>query len=153
MTSASVSRPMPERGMMVGDGWLRRARRRRVDPDALVGLPDSHPKRGLIAEPVRVGDLRHAGTEDLRDGGRRVTFLVEIRASDDARCAAVAVEARIAGPERTRTVSGATDLLGRVRFRMTGPPGSYRLEVTDVAAGGLDWARDAGPAENTVTVA
>ena len=73
-----------------------------------------------------------------------MTFVVEIRAADDARCAAIAVEARISGPERARTVSGATDLLGRVRFRMSGPPGPYRLEVTDVAAGGLDWDRSAG---------
>jgi hypothetical protein len=137
---------------MAGDGWLRRARRRRIDPDGLVGLPDSHPKRGLIAEPVRVGDLQHTTTEVLEDGSRRITFLVEIRASDDARCASIAVEARISGPERTRTVSGATDLLGRVRFRMTGPPGTYLLEVTDVAAGGLDWDRDTGPSENAVTV-
>jgi hypothetical protein len=138
---------------MAGDGWLRRARRRRIDPDGLVGLPDSHPKRGLIAEPVRVGDLQHTTTEVLEDGSRRITFLVEIRASDDARCASIAVETRISGPERTRTVSGATDLLGRVRFRMTGPPGDYLIEVTDVAAGGLDWDRDAGPHEHAVTVA
>jgi len=136
--------------MMPGDGWLRRARRRRIDPDGLVGLPDSHPKRGLIAEPVRVAGLQHATTEFLDEGTRRITFLIEVRAADDARCAAVAVEARMTGPERTRTVSGATDLLGRVRFRMSGPPGSYRLEVTDVAAGGLDWDRDAGPSDVAV---
>jgi len=130
---------------MAGDGWLRRARRRRLDPALLVGLPDSHPKRGLIAEPVRVGQLRHVGTETLGDGNTRVTFLVEIRASDDARCPAVSVEAVLSGPERSRTVSGATDLLGRLRLRMSGPPGSYRVEITDVAAGGLDWDRDAGP--------
>jgi len=113
-------------------------------------LPDSHPKRGLIAEPLRVADLRHAGTEPLDDGTLRVTFLVEVRAADDARCAAVAIEARVTGPERTRTVSGATDLLGRVRFRMSGPAGTYRLEVTDVAAGGLDWDRTAGPVDLSV---
>jgi hypothetical protein len=106
---------------MAGDGLLRRLRRRRIDPDGLVGLPDSHPKRGLIAEPVRVARIEHAGTEQLDDGSHRVTFLVEVRASDDARCPAVAVEARITGPERERTVSGATDLLGRIRFRMAGP--------------------------------
>jgi hypothetical protein len=137
---------------MAGDGWLRRARRRRIGPEGLVSLPDSHPKRGLIAEPVRVGDLRHAATETLEDGSLRVTFLVEIRAADEARCAAIAVEARLTGPERTRTVSGATDLLGRVRFRMAGPPGPYRLEIVDVAAGGLDWDRGAGPFETVVEV-
>jgi len=128
---------------MAGDGLLRRLRRRRIDPAGLVGLPDSHPKRGLIAEPVRVARIEHAETELLEDGSRRVTFLVEVRAADEARCPAVAVEARISGPERERTVSGATDLLGRIRFRMAGPAGTYRIEVLDVAAGGLDWDVDA----------
>lgn len=130
---------------MARDGFLRRLRRRRIDPSTIVGLPDSHPKRGLLAEPIRVTRLEHAETEVLEDGGtRRVTFLVEVRAADDARCPAIAVEARVAGPERSRTVSGATDLLGRVRFRMAGPPGRYSIEVVDVAAGGLDWDRTAG---------
>jgi hypothetical protein len=129
---------------MAGDGLLRRLRRRRIDPEGLIGLPDSHPKRGLIAEPVRVARIEHADTEQLEDGTLRVTFLVEVRAADEARCPAVAVEARISGPERERTVSGATDLLGRVRFRMAGPAGSYRLEVLDVAAGGLDWDAETG---------
>ncbi len=131
---------------MAGDGLLRRLRRRRIDPEGLIGLPDSHPKRGLIAEPVRVARIEHADTEQLEDGTLRVTFLVEVRAADEARCPAVAVEARISGPERERTVSGATDLLGRVRFRMAGPAGSYRLEVLDVAAGGLDWDAETGAA-------
>jgi len=138
---------------MAGDGWLRRARRRRISPETLVGLPDSHPKRGLIAEPLRVESVRHDRTEPLEDGTRRVTFLVEIRAADDARCAAVAVEARMTGPERSRTVSGATDLLGRIRFRMTGPPGRYDLEILDVAAGGLRWDRDHGPGRADVETA
>ena len=131
---------------MAGDGLMRRLRRRRIDPEGLIGLPDSHPKRGLIAEPVRVARIEHADTEQLEDGTLRVTFLVEVRAADEARCPAVAVEARISGPERERTVSGATDLLGRVRFRMAGPAGSYRLEVLDVAAGGLDWDAETGAA-------
>ena len=131
-------------------GWLRRARRRRIDPQSLIGLPDSHPKRGLIAEPVRVARLDPAEPEALEDGTRRVTFVVEIRAADDARCAAIAVEARLTGPERSRTVSGATDMLGRVRFRMSGPPGSYRIEVLDVAASGLDWDSQAGPQQTSV---
>ena len=129
---------------MAGDGLLRRLRRRRIDPQGLIGLPDSHPKRGLIAEPVRVTRIEHVDTERLEDGTLRVTFLVEVRAADEARCPAVAVEARISGPERERTVSGATDLLGRVRFRMAGPAGAYRIEVLDVAAGGLDWDAETG---------
>lgn len=132
---------------MAGDGLLRRLRRRRIDPSALVGLPDSHPKRGLLAEPVRVDRLEVAevGPAENDATQRRVTFLIEVRAADDARCPAVAVEVHIDGPERARTVSGATDLLGRIRFRMAGPPGTYRIEVRDVAAGGLDWDRGAGP--------
>ncbi len=138
---------------MSGGGWLRRARRRRIDPQTLVGLPDAHPKRGLIAEPVRVASIQHDETVTLEDGSRRVTFLLEVRAADDARCPSIAVEVRIGGPERTRTVSGATDMLGRVRFRMAGPPGTYRLEVTDIAAGGLDWDRAAGPDHAAVDAA
>jgi hypothetical protein len=137
---------------MVGDGLLRRLRRRRIDPETLVGLPDSHPKRGLIAEPVRIERIEHAGTEPLADGQQRVTFLVEVRSADDARCPAVAVEARISGPERERTVSGATDLLGRIRFRMSGPMGGYRITITDVAAGGLDWDREHSRTELAVSV-
>ena len=136
---------------MAEDGLLRRLRRRRIDPGTLVGLPDSHPKRGLIAEPVRVASVTHGPVEVVEDGSR-VTFVVELRSADDARCPAVAVEARVSGPERTRTVSGATDLLGRVRFRMTGPPGAYRIEITDVAAGGLDWDRDTSTISCDVTV-
>jgi hypothetical protein len=129
------------------DGWLRRRRRRRVGRDAVVPLPDSLPRTGLIAEPVRVASLAHAGTERLEDGRDRVTFVVEVRAADGARCPAVAVEARVEGPERSRTVAGATDLFGRIRFRMAGPPGTYRCTVTDVAAGGLAWDHgDALPA-------
>ena len=138
---------------MAGDGLLRRLRRRRIDPGSLVGLPDSHPKRGLIAEPVRVARITHEATEPMGDGAHRVTFGVELRSADDARCPAIAVEARVSGPERERTVSGATDLLGRVRFRMTGPDGEYRITVTDVAAGGLDWDRDASDIELLIMVA
>lgn len=136
---------------MARDGLLRRLRRRRIDPASIVGLPDSHPKRGLIAEPVRVAKLTHASTEPV-EGGVRVTFVVELRSADDARCPAIAVEARVRGPERERTVSGATDLLGRIRFRMTGPTGDYALEILDVAAGGLDWDRECSTVALSVTV-
>ena len=135
----------------MGDGLLRRLRRRRIDPSTIVGLPDSHPKRGLIAEPVRVERIDHETTDPVDDEQRRVTFLVEVRAADDARCPAVAVEARLVGPERDRTVSGATDLLGRIRFRMTGPAGDYRIEILDVAAGGLDWDQARSSTELTVS--
>jgi hypothetical protein len=137
---------------MAGDGVLRRLRRRRVDPSSIVGLPDSHPKRGLIAEPVRIASLTNDAPEAVGEE-QRITFVVEVRSADDARCPAVAVEARIRGPERERTVSGATDLLGRIRFRMTGPTGEYTIDIVDVAAGGLDWDASASPTTLSVTVA
>lgn len=137
---------------MARDGLLRRLRRRRLDPDTLVPLPDSHPKQGLLAEPVRIARLEHTSTELLDDGSYRVTFLIEVLSADDARCPAIAVEAEVSGPERTRTVSGATDMLGRIRFRMAGPPGIYAINVTDVAAGGLAWDVTAGPRALEVTV-
>ncbi len=136
----------------MNDGFLRRLRRRRIDPATLVPLPDAHPKRGLITEPVRVARITHE-IDDVDEHNLRVTFSVEVRSADDARCPAIAVEARICGPERERTLSGATDLLGRIRFRMTGPAGDYSLTVVDVAAGGLDWASDGGEVTHRVLAA
>lgn len=43
-------------------------------------------------------------------------------------------------------------MLGRIRFRTTGPAGTYRIEFADVAAGGLDWDRGAGPSQATIGV-
>lgn len=129
------------------------ARRRRTRPTpTLEQQRDDMPKIGLFAEPVRVADLQVLAPEVLDDGRHRVTFLVEVRDAEGRRCPDLAVEARVSGPERTRTVQGATDLFGRIRFRMAGPAGTYALEVTDVAAHGLDWARDAGTATAEVTV-
>ncbi|GGI04449.1 hypothetical protein [Egicoccus halophilus] len=124
-----------------------RAAVRRVRPVPAFTLerqPDALPKTGLFAEPVRVFSLRVLDPEPLADGRRRVQFLVEVRDAEDRRCSDLAVEARVRGPERERVVSGTTDLLGRIRFRMAGPAGEYAIAVTDVAAGGLafDAARD-----------
>lgn len=129
------------------------ARRRKADRPtlALEPHPDDLPKRGLFAEPVRVADLQVLEPEALDDGRRRVTFLVEVRDADGRRCSDLSVEARVRGPERTRTVQGTTDMFGRIRFRMASTPGDYAIEVTDVAAHGLDWDRAAGPGEATVT--
>lgn len=113
---------------------------------------DERPKRGLFAEPVRVTSLQVLDPEVLDDGQHRATFLVEVRDAEDKRCSELFVEATLSNPERTATVSGATDLFGRIRFRMAGPPGDYRIVVEDVAAGGLDWDRDAGPKEADVTL-
>jgi hypothetical protein len=126
-----------------------RRRRRRL---ATERHPDELPKRGLFAEPVRVASLRALDPERTEDGDHRVTFLVEVRDAEDRRCSDLAVEATVAGPHRSRTVQGTTDLLGRIRFRTSGPPGRYRIEVGDVAAHGLAWDRTAGPSELEVTV-
>jgi hypothetical protein len=129
---------------------LRRARRR---PEVtLERQRDDLPKTGLFAEPVRVTRLETLDPEVLDDGRHRVTFLLEVRDADDRRCPDLSVEVRIAGPERTRTVQGTTDLFGRIRFRMASTAGDYHLEVTDVAAHGLDWDRDAGPSTASLTV-
>ena len=85
--------------------------------------------------------------------GSKVTFWLEVRDAEGRRCPDLAVEARVVGPERTATVIGNTDMLGRLKVRTSGPAGTYRIEVLDVAAGGLDWDRAAGPSslEHTVT--
>ena len=115
--------------------------------------PDDLPKLGLFTEPVVVSRLDALSPDVLDDGRHQLTFLVEVRDADGKRCSDFSVEATVSGPERTRTVQGTTDLLGRIRFRMAGPPGRYRIELVDVAAGGLAWARDAGPLVVTTEVA
>lgn len=131
---------------------LRRLRRKRRTQIELETQPDDLPKRGLFAEPVRVTSLRVLEPEDLGDGQHRVTFMVEVRDAEDGRCPDIAVEATVAGPERSRTAQGTTDMLGRIRFRTTGPAGTYRIELHDIAAGGLDWDRTAGPTQASTTV-
>ncbi|MFA9428865.1 hypothetical protein [Egicoccus sp. AB-alg2] len=130
---------------------LRRAvlRTRPTPAFTLERQPDALPKTGLFAEPVRVASLRALDPEAQDDGRHRVTFLVEVRDAEDKRCSDLAVEARVRGPERERVVSGATDLMGRIRFRMTGPAGEYAVEVLDVAAGGLAFDPEAGTTSTT----
>ncbi len=132
---------------------LRHRRRRRRPQVTLERQPDALPKSGLFTEPLRVTALDVLDPEVLDDGRYRATFRVEVRDTEDRRCPDIAVEARLSGPERTRTVQGTTDLLGRIRFRMAGPPGAYRIELTDVGAKGLTWDPQAGPttAEAEVT--
>ena len=131
---------------------LRRLRRKRRTHVTLETQPDDLPKRGLFAEPVRVASLTVLDPEDLGDGQHRVTFMVEVRDAEGGRCPDVAVEATVSGPERTRTTQGTTDMLGRIRFRTTGPAGTYRIELHDVAAGGLEWDREVGPTEVSLEV-
>lgn len=107
--------------------------------------PDGVPKHGFFTEPIHVSALEVLDPERTDDGRQRVTFRVEVRDAEGRRCSELAVDARISGPERSRDVQAVTDLFGRVRVRMTGPPGDYRIEITDVAARGLAWDRDAGP--------
>lgn len=119
-------------------------RRREPDPDAVLrAVPDDLPRSGLFAEPLRVERITVAEPEALDADTRRVTFTVLVRDADGKRCPDLAVEARIAGPERTADGTGNTDLMGRVRFRMSGPPGRYELTVLDVAAGALAFDADA----------
>lgn len=137
---------------------LRRlASRLRPRPDdrhvgTLERVPDSHPRTGLFTEPVRVSDLRAREPERLDDGRWRVTFQVTVRDAEDRRCPDLAVEARIVGPERTGGGMATTDLLGSVQARMTGPAGRYRVEILDVAAGGLAWDAASGPRTLETTV-
>jgi hypothetical protein len=126
--------------------------RRRRPQLATEPLPDGLPKVGLFAEPVRVASLRVLDPEVAEGGQHRVTFLLEVRDAEDRRCSDLSVEATVTGPERTRTVQGTTDLLGRIRFRTTGPDGTYRLVIHDVAAGGLAWDEEAGPTGAACTV-
>ncbi|HSK24889.1 MAG TPA: hypothetical protein VK906_17015 [Egicoccus sp.] len=133
---------------------LRRAIRRTRPAPAftLERQPDALPKTGLFAEPVRVASIRVLDPEEA-DGGRvTVAFLVEVRDSEDQRCSTLAVEARLRGPEREWVVSGNTDLMGRLKFRATGPSGEYAIEVLDVAAGGLQFDPTAGETRAATTV-
>lgn len=100
-------------------------------------LEDAHPKDGLLAAPVRVAALQPREPERLDDGQVRVTFVATVRDAEDRRCPDLAVRARIVGPHRDGGGQSATDMMGAVRVRMVGPPGTYRCEITDVAAGGL----------------
>jgi hypothetical protein len=113
---------------------------------------DAHPKDGLFTAPVRVADLRVAEPEHL-DGGRvRVTFVATIRDAEDRRCPDLSVEARVTGPHRTGGGQSTTNLMGSVKIRMVGPPGHYRCEIVDVAAGGLAWDVASSTATAEITV-
>ncbi|MEX0868153.1 MAG: hypothetical protein WD011_00635 [Nitriliruptoraceae bacterium] len=105
--------------------------------------PDDLPKSGLFAAPIRIATLRALPVEYLDDAAR-VTFLLEVRDAEDRRCPDFFVAVRVTGPHRTARAEATTDMFGRVQFRMTGPAGTYRIDVDDVAAGGVAWDRDAG---------
>lgn len=123
----------------------RRARARRSIE--LEQQPDDLPKRGLFTEPIRISQLTALAPDPLEDDRYRVVFMIEVKDALDRRCPDLAIEARVSGPERVATAEATTDMFGRVRFRMAGPPGHYTIAVRDVAAGALEWARAAGPLE------
>ena len=102
-------------------------------------VEDSHPKDGLFAQPLVVTALTAADPEPLDDGTTRVTFRATVKDAEGRRCPDVAVDATVVGPERSATGTATTDLMGAVRFRMTGPSGTYTATIDDVAAGGLAW--------------
>lgn len=113
------------------------------DGPRLRPLPDDLPRDDLYVEPLVADDVRVLAPTVLDDGRTRVAFRVTVRDAEGKRCPDLAVHARIDGPHRSGLGMAHTDLMGRVTFRMTGPPGSYALEVTDVAAGALAWDRAA----------
>lgn len=123
-----------------------------MSPD-LVKVEDSLPRDGLLQQPLTIASLSAADPEPLADGRIRITFRVTIRDAEGRRCPDLAVEATVAGPERTANGSTTTDLLGSARFRMTGPAGTYRIRIDDVAAGAMTWEQEGNEAEITATPA
>lgn len=116
----------------------------------LTRLEDSHPKDGLFAEPLVVTALSAADPETAEVGEVRVTFRATIKDAEGRRCPDVAVDATVVGPDRTASGTATTDLMGAVKFRMSGPTGTYRVTIDDVAAGGLAWDPDASATSATV---
>lgn len=112
-------------------------------PAELTRVEDSHPKDGLFAQPLVVTALTASDPEPQDGGHVRVTFRATVKDVEGRRCPDVAVDATIRGPERTATGTATTDLMGAVRFRMTGPAGDYEATIDQVAAGGLAWDPDA----------
>lgn len=119
---------------------FRRRPHRLEDPDA-GPVPDDVPKRGLFSEPITVTSLTAKEPETLEDGRLRATFRAIVKDAEGRRCPDLAVDATIAGPERTSSGTGTTDLMGAITFRMAGPAGRYEIRIDDVAAGGLDLDR------------
>lgn len=108
-------------------------------------LPDMVPKRHLYEEPLHVESIEALPPERVDHDALRVTFWVNVRDSAGQAGRDLAVEARIVGPERAGEGMANTDEHGQVRFRMTGPPGRYRCEILDIAAGAIDVRRDDPP--------
>ncbi len=131
---------------------MRVFRGRRDRPHLLEPVPDDLPRTGLFVEPIVVASLTVRPEEHLDDGRIRVTFRATVKDAEGKRCPDLAVEGRVVGPEREAAGMATTNLMGQVIFRMTGPPGTYRFTVDDVAAGGLELDRDASVLRAEVTV-
>ncbi len=128
-------------------------RRREPDPDhVLEQVPDDLPRDGIFAQPLVVARLQAQDPEPQADGTIRVGFRATVKDAEGKRCPDLNIQARVTGPEREATGETTTDLMGQARFRMTGPAGRYRIEVLDVAAGGLTFDRDASVLEAVVEV-
>lgn len=109
----------------------------------LTQVPDDLPRDSIFEQPLRVDALTAKDVEELEDGQVRVSFRVVVKDAVDKRCPDLAVEATVEGPERSASGMTTTSLMGAATFRMTGPPGSYRITVDDVAAGALELDRQA----------
>jgi hypothetical protein len=135
------------RDLLPGRG--RRSRRNDDAPD-LASCGDPRDEPGIVADdvprpfaqPVSVVDLEPLPPEPLDDGLIQVTFWANLRDAEGGRCPDVAVDARIEGPERTGEGTAWTDEYGQVRFRTSGPPGTYRCVITGAGAGALEVERD-----------
>lgn len=119
--------------------------------DGLVKVEDSHPKDGLLAPPLVVASLVASEPETVAPDQVRVAFRAVVKDAQGRRCPDLAVDATIAGPTRTASGTATTDLMGAVRFRMTGPAGSYHVTIDGVAAGALAWDADASVTTATIT--
>jgi hypothetical protein len=113
-------------------------------------VPDDMPRDQMFAQPL-TAEVATRDDEEV-DGGTRVTFRVLVRDGVGKRCPDLAVEGRIDGPERSGTATVTTDMFGSAVFRMTGPSGTYRFELLDVAAHALEWDRGSNERTATTTV-
>jgi hypothetical protein len=104
--------------------------------------PTPNMVRRPFSEPLSVVDLEPLPPEPVGENEVRVTFWANLRDASGGRCHDVVVDARITGPARTGEGMARTDEYGQVRFRMTGPPGRYRCEITGVGAGTFDLVRE-----------
>ncbi len=121
-------------------------------PDALSKVPDDLPRDTLFRQPL-IATASVLGTPTRREAGRAtVTFRVVVKDADAKRCPDIHVEARVTGPEREAVGELTTDMLGGCKFKMTGPVGTYAIEVLGVAALALDWDTDASTTKASVDV-